>query len=601
MRIPPKLAALVILPIAALSKPHATPSLHYTIAVDTARPGSISIEMNVRWPDARDTFVVAMAAHPEYNDRYWRFVQDMRAGPGEASVARLDSVRWRVAARGGLATLRYRIELPPPEPAPVASWRPFVEPTGALIGGYHTFMYIPGFEHAPAHVALDLPASWQLATGMSRTMDPRTFHAADATELMESPFMAGRLRQWRFAEGPVPHQIVWLSPSDSIPFDTTAFVSGIKALVHQAAVTFGGTPWRDYTFRFRDNAYGGLEHGNSVTLGAVAATLARNPHEYLPETAHEYIHAWNLMRIRPAEYQSLSWKTQGPVSVLWFSEGLTLFYSDLLARRAGLPTPAPTRIAHLQGLIERYIANPGNSRLSAETVSRAEYNASPAALGDYVAGSHLQGELIGTVLDIIVRDATDGTASMDDVMRAMIERHPPGRGFTTADVEATVESVCRCDVTPVFDAHIRGAGPIDFAHWLGMIGLDVAVTRSPALSRDGTPAVDLGIWGWEDESDGALRLRISNPENIWGRAGLHTGDRVELVNGVAVRTWPELRAQLVRLRIGDRVPVAVRRGDLVQRVQVPITGYDRPVVTIRPRRDAAPKATRLGAAWVGNR
>jgi len=83
---------------------------------------------------------------------------------------------------------------------------------------------------------------------------------------------------------------------DATPFDTVAFVSGIRSLVHQAVALFGRAPYREYTFQFEDGAYsGGLEHRNSVTLGARSEELAHDPNSGVQETAHEFVHTWNLM------------------------------------------------------------------------------------------------------------------------------------------------------------------------------------------------------------------------------------------------------------------------------------------------------------------
>ena len=591
---PPIDAAAQAAPTAA----HPRPLVHYRLAVDSGDTTAFAVEMRIR--NASDTFTVAMAAHPEYNDRYWRFIDGLTISP-PSTIALLDSSRWLVRAATSELTIRYRLKLPPKDPAPRAAWRPFVAPTGALVGGPHSFMYLVGNEAGPAHVTLTLPATWQIATGMQPTSDPHTFFAATVDELVESPIIAGQLKSWRFDDTGVPYRVVYWPAPGAVPFDTTAFVDDIRRFVAQAVAMFGSAPWREYTFMFRDEAYGGLEHPNSVTLGVASANLARDPHAYLSETTHEFVHAWNLMRIRPAEYQPVTWKTQPPVSVLWFSEGLTLFYADLLTRRAALPTLAPTRAARLQRLIERYLAAPGHAQLSAERVSRAEYNAEPDALGDYSAGTHLQGEIFGTMLDIIVRDATDGRRSMDDVMRLMLERFSLEKGFVGTDVERAVEDACGCDVTPFFDAHVRSGSPIDFNRYLALIGLRMTVSSKPALDRNGQPEVDLGVWGWVRERDQTLRLRISRPDNIWGRAGLHTGDRVVSVNGVAVRTWPELRAQLVRLRIGDRARVAVERPSGPFTADVRVTGYDQPVVTIDSVATASPKAKQLLSAWSASR
>jgi len=573
---------------------HVRPQIRYRLSVDSADTTGYAVEVHVR--NARDTFTVAMAAHPEYDDRYWRFVEGLTISP-PSTIALIDSSRWLVRAQTPDVTIRYRLRLPPTEPAPRAAWRPFVAPTGALVGGPHSFMYIVGNEDGPAHVAVALPPSWRVATGMQPTSDPRTFFASTVDELVESPIVAGRLHSWRFEDAGVPYRVVYWPAPGAVSFDTTAFVDGIRRFVAQAVTLFASAPWREYTFFFRDAAYGGLEHPNSVTLGITSADLARDPHAHLRETAHEFVHAWNLMRIRPAEYQSVTWRTQPPVSVLWFSEGLTLFYADLLSRRAGLPTATPTRVAHLQSIMERYLAAPGHARLSAERVSRAEYNAEPDALGDYIAGSHLQGELLGAMLDIIVRDATDGRRSMDDVMRLMLQRFGSGKGFMGGDVERAIEDVCGCDVTPFFDAHVRSGSPIDFDRYLALIGLRANVSSKPALDRNGRPAIDLGVWAWERERDRSLRLRISRPDNIWGRAGLHSGDRVISINGVEVRTWQEFRAQLVRLRMGDSVRVVVERPSGPFTAELRVTGYEQPVVAIDTLTNAPQKAKQLLTGW----
>jgi predicted metalloprotease with PDZ domain len=238
---------------------------------------------------------------------------------------------------------------------------PVLTAHGGLLGGPHTFLYVLGAELAPAHVVVDLPGGWHVATGLVPTADPRTFFAPSADILVDSPILVGRFRSWRFAVDGVPHRVVYWPLPDAAPFDTTAFVTGIERLVGQAVSLFGRAPYREYTFAFEDGAYGGLEHLNSVTLGARSADLGQDPHAVLAETAHEFVHTWNLMRIRPAEYRAVDYRTQPPTAGLWFSEGLTMFYADVLLRRAGLPVADSTRVAHLGGSCALH-ASPGNAR-----------------------------------------------------------------------------------------------------------------------------------------------------------------------------------------------------------------------------------------------
>ncbi|MGH7732225.1 MAG: hypothetical protein ACREOE_00630, partial [Gemmatimonadales bacterium] len=157
MRLFPALPALLVLPTLLgaqnpLERPtdgvevrYATsqPVVQYVIHVDSTDLSGFQVEM--RLSALADTFTLAMARHPEEDDRYWRFIKDLRAetasGPG--TVTRLDDGVWRVVASGGRAIVRYRMQLPPPQPLR-AAWRPFLARDGGLVGGAQSLLYIVG-------------------------------------------------------------------------------------------------------------------------------------------------------------------------------------------------------------------------------------------------------------------------------------------------------------------------------------------------------------------------------------------------------------------------------------------------------------------------
>jgi predicted metalloprotease with PDZ domain len=381
-------------------------------------------------------------------------------------------------------------------------------------------------------------------------------------------------------------------------------VGGLARVAAEADRLFGGMPYREFAFLAQDEAYGGLEHPASVTVGAPSAELARDPHAALDDASHEFVHTWNLMAIRPAEYGGVTWRATAPVPTLWFGEGLTMYYADLLRRRAGLPADGRTRAAHLERLVARYAANPAYGRLSPEAISRATYNAGPEALGDYSASVHLAGEVVGTALDLMVRDSTAGRRTMDDVMRALYARARRGApGIATADVERAVAGACGCDPRGFFDAHVRGAAPVDLGRWLPAVGHGLEVTWAPERRADGTPAPDHRVWAWNATEGAPLRLRHQLPTGAWGRAGLHTGDEVTHVNGEAVRSWPEFRRAVGAIQVGDSVEVALAAagGAPARRVRFVMSGYDVPAVRVRPLDGATARQRALGARWADGR
>ena len=574
------------------------PVINYVLRLDSADLSGFDVEMRVR--NATDTFRVAMAAHPEYDDRFWRFVESLRAETprATASITREDSALWRVIAPDGEAIVRYRIRLPAPEGGTRASWRPFVSPTGALTGGPHTFMYIVSAPLAPAHVTIEAPRSWDIATGLVPTSDARTFFAPSAEVLVDSPILAGRLRSWHYAIDGTPHRVVYWPRPDAALFDTTAFVGSLERLSREAVALFGRAPYREFTFLVQDGAFGGLEHINSTTLGAPSEQLARGQAELLGEAAHEYLHTWNLVRIRPAERGPISYRQTGQSRGLWWSEGLTMYYADVLSRRAGIPTVDSTRIGHVERLIARYLFNPGNSRVSAERAGLAEYGTSPGTLGDYDPSVHAQGELLGTVLDLVVRNATNDRRSIDDVMRIMLERYAGPVGFTGRDIERAVAAVCGCAVRPIFDAYVRGAGSIDVDRYLSAIGLRARVTWEPVRDAAGAPTPDRRIFAWQPDGESSIALLITDPGSAWGRAGLHTGDRLLSLDGQPIASPRDLRTALSRVRIGDTVRVEVRRPNGPFRASAIVGGYDYPRVRLEERPDATARQRDRRQRWI---
>jgi predicted metalloprotease with PDZ domain len=597
------LSALLALLLGAPVEHPGHPTIRYTLRVSANDTTAYEVSMLVR--GVRDTFRIAMARHPEYDDRFWRFVEGLRAESpsGAAVVTREDSTVWRVETRGGEATLHWRVR-PPEEGVPRASWRPFLSPTGALVGGPHSFPYVIGHEKASHHVTLDVPANWRVATALRTSGNANTFVASSALDLVESPILVGQLRDWRFDAGGIAHRVAYWPLPNAVVFDSARFLDGLARMSREAVSLFGRTPYKEYVFLVQDGAYGGLEHPTSVTLGAPSEQLSRNPYSTLGEAAHEFVHTWNLMTIRPVEYtKGITHLAPTPTPMLWFSEGLTMFYADLLVRRAGLPLDDSTRIDHLEDLIARYLDNPAYTRFSPESLSRVAYNAGPQALGDYTASVHLVGELIGAMLDLVIRDATEGRRSMDDVMRLLMNRFGSGTlGIATADVERAVSEICSCSVKTFFDRHVRGAEQMDLPRMLSLAGLQLVLHREP-VTRNGAPDADYRVWAWVSPADSALRLRLVDPASVWGRAGLHTGERVTRINDTEVRSWPDFRTAVLRLRVGDTVrveieDVAVAGLKTTREVTFRMEGYERTRAQVQPLSQLAARQRQVRAGWL---
>ena len=575
------------------------PIVDYLLTVDSTDLSSFAVEMKIR--NVADTFHVAMVAHPEYDDRYWQYVQEffVEAKKGTGKVVREDSSLWKIITNGREAVLHYRIHLPNVTDIRSA-WKAYLTATGGLVGGPHSFMYVVGATLAPSHVAFDIPKDWEIVTGLLATSDKNVFYASSVAVLVDDPVFIGKFKSWGFIVDNTPHRVIYWSLPGEKAFDISMLVSSIEKIARQAVLLFGRPTYREYSFMLQDGAVGALEHNNSVTVGAPGSQLANSMGGILSEITHEYFHTWNLMRIRPVEYGDVSYKTPPLSKGLWFSEGLTIFYSDLFLRRAELPVFDSTRSFHLENLVRRYTVTPGYLKFSAEKISEASYGPI-GMLGDYSVSTHLQGEVLGSMLDLIIRDASDRNRTIDDVMRKMLERFSGEKGFTSKDIEQAVKDVCECNVHQFFVDHVFGNKQIDFSKYLKLLGLQYAIEWKDVLSNDQKPVPDLRAFVYQLPGENVLRMGLSNPTVTWGRAGLHTGDIVKTVNGKIVVNPLDFRSIQRSAKIGDTVVVEVERQSGVQKINVLITGYQQPVVHITQMPSITERQRKLYEQWASGK
>jgi predicted metalloprotease with PDZ domain len=584
------------------------PVVRYTVRIDPADRTGYDVEM--RLGNAPDTVRLRMPVWAPGAYRLANFARYVR-GLGVAAdgrpvaVVREDSSTWR-AVVGGVRTVavRYRVTYPSPEAASAPNNRAFLRETGGLVDGPATYLYLAEHKLAPAHVTFALPTDWRIATGLVPTADPRTFFAPSYDVLVDSPVLVGGLRTWTFEAAGAPHRVAYWPLPDAAPFDTAAFVASVRTIVDSAASIFGEVPYRDYTFLYVDGTGGGLEHLNSTTIGAPSAALAKDPRSRTGVSAHEFFHLWNVKRIRPAVLGPFDYQAPVRTTGLWWSEGVTDFFADEIERRAGFTTEAQARSA-LAGTIQSYLANPAHSRISPERSSWTAWDP-PAVNGGYSISYYTQGALIGHLLELHLRDATEMRRGMDDVVRLLYDRYAGPRGFTGEDLLNAVNEVCRCDLQPFFERHVSGATPPDFDHYLGLLGWKLAVEKVPARTETGEAVPDLrvsllafaGVGSAGGAAGGRPRLSVPDPTGAWGQAGLQTGDELVTVNGSPVRRSDELGAVLAGAKIGDEVRVEFGRAGALRTAVVRLTPYEATLVRIVELPRVTERQQRMRRRWL---
>ena len=338
-------------------------------------------------------------------------------------IERQDKAAWLVSCQGKPFTVRYRIYCNELEvrKAHVDATHAFFTPASVLV-------YVKALADKPHSVALEAPSNWPTVSTPLVGTEKNTYQAKDLDELMDSPFELGSHTEQGFELEGVRYRLA--SYPGTARFGEKQLMD-IRDVVAQANKVFGpeAPPVKEYLFftHFTGGG-GGLEHkfscvlqGNKDMLGDKPLVENKMFADFLTLVGHEYFHLWNVKRIRPRRLGPFDYQQENYTTTLWFAEGFTSYYEDLLAARAG-KVSKEEYLANLSGAISNAGSNPGQKVQSLEQASfeawikyyRPNENSTNATVPYYGNGS-----VVGWATDMRIRTLTKGAKSLDDLMRAL--------------------------------------------------------------------------------------------------------------------------------------------------------------------------------------
>ena len=309
--------------------------------------------------------------------------------------------------------------------------------------------------HALEVLSSNLISHWQVATGLTPyKVNKRgfgTYLAADYDELVDGPVEMGTFWSGEFKAGGVPHRLVVAGAAES--FDSARLLADTQK-VCETGIRFWHDrrrpPFKSYLFMLNvvDDGYGGLEHRNSTALIASRRDLPRSGESrpadgyttLLGLISHEYFHTWNVKRLRPAEFTHYDYGAENYTQLLWFFEGFTSYYDDLLLRRAGLIDDA-TYLKLLNKTINQVLQTPGRE---VQTVAQASFDAwvkyyrQDENTANATVSYYTKGSLVAMCFDLLLR--AEGHTTLDHVMRALWLRCKAGP-MTEADLAAVLREL----------------------------------------------------------------------------------------------------------------------------------------------------------------
>jgi predicted metalloprotease with PDZ domain len=498
-------------------------TIRYSVSLEHPERHVFHVTMEI--PDVAGEVTVQMAAwNALYQIRdFSAHVREIEAFAASEKIPleKIDKQTWRITGKG---TIKVKYATYWDEPGPFATQ---LNGDHAFINPAMILLYVP--TRRPEEVKLDLneiPGGWIAAAGLP-VLDESMggaheieLSAPSYDAMADAPIEAGKLELFELP-GMKPQISVAVHGDKWKKKDLS---DALRRICGYELKLMDGAPYERYTFLFHvgkaaGGAGGGMEHANSTAISV------RSEEDLLNVSAHEFFHLWNVKRIRPATLDPVDYTKEQYTRALWFAEGVTSTYAAYTLVRTQLWSKEQFYF-DLSQQISDLEFRPANQWQSAEESSLDAwlekyplYNRPQESVSYYA-----KGQVLGVLLDILIRDRANNEKSLDDVLRAMnaefARTNKPYRD--SLDVRLTAEKVAGGSFEEFFRRYIAHAEPLPYREVLRLAGLELRTTmrKRPVL----------GFYA-ERQPSGELTVKDLDPESAAAQADLRAGDVILAWNG----------------------------------------------------------------------
>ena len=540
---------VAILTLSSTSIAQLPPSAAYTVTLSSPEQHLVEVQI-ILTPGSglRELQLPVWNALYQVRDfaQYVNWVRAKDRSGNPLSVREFDKSCWQIQGAEGGAIVEYQIYVDSPGPF------------GAQLNTHHAFfnlaqilMYPVGARSVPLTVRFShIPAGWHIATPLASSAGEE-FSAANYDRLVDSPVEIGNFQESDFDESGGHFRVI--IDADSADYNLEKIVAALHKVVAAATSWMNDRPFDSYMFIYhfpRGPAGGGMEHAFSTAIDLNAEVMKQSLDALTGVTSHEFFHLWNVKRIRPQTLEPVDYTKENYTRALWFSEGVTSTAEGTIQLRAGL-LDEKQYLSRLGEQITELERRPAHLTQSAEESSldawlegNGYYRRPERSISYYN-----KGELLGVMLDLSVREASHGQASLREVLQWMNANYArKGRFFNDSEgVREAAEAVSHAGLSSFFSKYVAGIEEIPWDDFFRSVGLRVAAIPGTVT--------DAGFIASRN-FDGPMSVGAVTAGSAAEHAGLQVGDTIVELQGRPA--GQESRQELARLNPGDTLAVKVR-------------------------------------------
>ena len=392
-------------------------------------------------------------------------------------------------------------------------------------------MDVEGSRWHEHRLTVKVPEPWRVHVPLPTVDD--AWIAEDFDALVDSPVHAGPFDVERFDVDGHDHELLLIgSPPGGWPPSLTQDITSVCRATCRLMDTPPPAGDRyQLVIQMLENGYGGLEHDHSAVLQFNWPALARpgGLRQLLQLVGHEYLHQWNVRRLRPADYRPYDYGRSVVSEGLWFAEGITSYFDLSTTLLAGFSD----RTHFLQDLgdeLSRVLMTPGRTVQSLADSAREAwvklYKATPSSRDTQVS-YYRYGAAAAFCLDVRLRQVG---SSLSAVLRRLWASHGLcGRGYRRQDI---LSAIAEWDgsLAEQLDGWLDQPDSLPLEPLIAALGLRL----DPIQSSEPHHGLSL-----EDQASGVVVKRV-DPQGPAAEAGLVVGDELIAIAGRRLRRMADL-------------------------------------------------------------
>ena len=508
----------------------------------------------------------------------------------ELTTSRPDPYSWEISDHDGTVNISYTLFANHGD-----GTYSQVDNTHAHLNIPATFIFSKTLEHRPIEVTIDIPANsnWKVATQL-KELSATKYAAPDLYYFMDSPMEISDFDLRSFNIDGQDIRFALHHPGTKQEFDE--YFEKVKKIVEQQKLIFGELPKYDfgnYTFLacYMPNVTGdGMEHRNSTILTDVESLAEGGMKGNIGTVSHEYFHSWNVERIRPADLEPFDFTKANMSGSLWFAEGFTSYYTNLVLTRAKIIS-AEDYIKSLNGTFNYVWNSPAHKYFNPIEMSYQAPFVDAATSVDAVnrentfISYYSYGSILGLALDLKLRD---NDLNLDNFMKLMWTIYgKPEVAYTIKDIQTTLAKYAGQEFADeFFSNYIYKSEMPKYADLLKTVGLKLEQLKESAY------------FGASVKEDDNKLIISTNPKNESPahKAFLSEGDEIKAANDSIISSkeaWSEL---LKSKKSGDKLQLVIVRNRQEQKMEV--TLEEDPAYTISIDAKADKKAVKMRETWL---